>query len=348
MTKHDLFHKLTKPKLTDRILLLTHTDLDGAGPSILMQAIFDNVTVQHCTNSTMSYDIKNAIMNDELNAQYDFIIACDISCNEHDAEVINNSSRCDKLVVLDHHLTATALNDYKWACVTSTIPEDSYRMDYISDACSHSGTSLMYDYLDYCNLIDRINNLDICMDLVNQIALYDTWDWVNIYGKTNLNPYKLNTLFYIYGTEMFECNMINLISNFSQDSLFNDTDNLLLKLEAQKISNHLSKVEKGFNTGNILMNNKYYSIVFCNDTEYMSDTFDHMKNIYPDYDLYIINYGTGISMRATKPEINIGLISKQFGGGGHAGAGGFKIPFETQVAYIAQAFNATIYVDEKE
>ncbi len=345
MIKNDLFQKLNRPKITDNILLLTHIDMDGAGPSILLQSCFKNVTVRHCSNNTMSEDIKNSILEDEQDPQYDFIIACDISCNKYDAAIINKSKNCNKLVILDHHMTAEYLNVYDWACVSSITPSDTKRIEYIDSKCLQSGTSLMYDYLDYCNMLQHIKNPALCMQMVNTITLYDTWDWVNIYQKQNMDPYKLNTLFSIYGTDMFEETMISRINNITVNKLFNNTDKLLLRIEDEKIKSHIKRIEKHIHTGSLTLKNETYSIVLCYTSDYLQDTFDLMKTSYPDKDIYIINYGTGISMRAMKPDINIGLIAKEYGGGGHPGAGGFKITWEDQLTYLAKTFSGTINVD---
>lgn len=53
-----------------------------------------------------------------------------------------------------------------------------------------------------------------------------------------------------------------------------------------------------------------------------------MRETYPEIDLFIINYGTGISIRSDKENINVGKIVKTFGGGGHKGSGGFKLSKE--------------------
>lgn len=44
--------------------------------------------------------------------------------------------------------------------------------------------------------------------------------------------------------------------------------------------------------------------------------FEHMKELYPDRDLYTVSYGSGISVRSVKPEYNISQFLAQFGGDG--------------------------------
>lgn len=350
MTIHELFSKLPKPDRNSKIKLLTHTDMDGSGASIVLRSIFDDVEIKHCSNAVMSEEIKNAILDEESN--FDWIFACDISCNETDAEIINNHPNSKKLILLDHHITAMSLNKYDWACVEPKLIKDSYRAKLYTtpDTGLSSGTSLVYDFMEYCDLTRYISDIDFLKTIVHMIAAYDTWDWVNHFGK-NPDFDTLSTLFDIYMSDRFEEKILNKINTPKTDStkeLFDDIDRLLLDIEHDKIDIYLKGIEKAFTTGTIKIQNVDYSIVFCTSDKYLQETFEHMKAILPDYDIYLINYGNGIGLRATKDEINVGMIAKEFGGGGHPGAAGVKIPFAYQVDIIEKTFSANITIDEKE
>ena len=68
-----------------------------------------------------------------------------------------------------------------------------------------------------------------------------------------------------------------------------------------------------------------------------------MKTEYPEKDLYIINYGSGISMRGVKKDFNVGMFAKgNYGGGGHPGAAGFPIPEEMIHEYMEQILKGKI------
>jgi oligoribonuclease NrnB/cAMP/cGMP phosphodiesterase (DHH superfamily) len=125
--KKEQFSKLRKLNKDDKILLLTHTDMDGS-TKIVMDQMFDNVDVWHCNNNAMSYLIKKAVTT-EVADEYDAIVVTDISCNKEDAEIINNSPNKNKLTLLDHHPTATHLNQYPWAVVEVNVVEDSFRLE---------------------------------------------------------------------------------------------------------------------------------------------------------------------------------------------------------------------------
>lgn len=346
MTKKALFNKFKNINPNDKILLLTHTDLDGDGPAILLKLLFPNVTVQHCANNTMSYDIKNAVCNKDINVLYDTIIVTDISCTEKDAEKINKNPNNKKLILLDHHTTALYLNKYKWACVQNEIIEDSFRKDYYpknSNGLS-SGTSLLYDFLEYKGYDSYINK-PLVKTFVHLIATYDTWDWNTIFNK-NEKFTILNTLHNIYGDNMFEKEMIKKLTNPNETNLFSELDTIILNIEQNRIDDYLERIKKCIHTGNIEINGKHHSIVFCNSNNYPMETFEMMKTQYPDYDLYLINYGTGLSIRSEKDDIDVGALTKQFGGGGHKGAGGVKIKSDLLIDTIEKTLgSSTLFID---
>ena len=349
-TLNDLFQKLPKINTNNTILLLTHTDMDGSGPVILLKSIFNNIDVEHCPNALMSRTIKQKATDDEIAKQYDTIIVCDISCTEQDAEIIQKYRKIKNLILLDHHMTAVELNKYKWACVQPDILTDTYRNQLLyglpTTPVKSSGTSLLFDYLTYCGLTKSISNLELAKELTFFIAGYDTWDWVEIFKK-DMRFQNLDTLFETYGFTEFENTYIERLSNTNpQNTLFNNTDELLLRIAESKRQAHITKIKRILSTGNVKFNDNYLTFVFCFATEYLQDTFDIMKENYPDTDLYIIDYGNGLSFRTTKEDINIADIVKPLGGGGHPGAGGIAIPFRNRKELIDEILQTQLFFDE--
>jgi oligoribonuclease NrnB/cAMP/cGMP phosphodiesterase (DHH superfamily) len=350
MKKVDAFSKLRIPKPADKILLLTHTDLDGSGPVVLLRKVFKDLTVKHCSNNTMSFDIKNAVCNPEVNEDYDFIFVTDISCNEADAEKINSNSHHDRLILLDHHPTATHLNQYSWACVQVAPFEDSYRMEYYPEgADAHtSATSLVFDYLEYAGYVSEDDyRTERLREIVHIIASYDTWDWHTVFDDREICQ-TLDKLFDIYGAKRMENKLYDYIwCDFIHPDLITETDQLFLDVEADKVAAYVDSLQK-FKTGNLQMNGRYYSIVFCSSSSYLMETFERMEELCPDYDLYCVNYGTGLSIRSRRDDIHVGELMKSVGGGGHAGAGGVKIPVDLLNSVMEQTLGATLFVDKPE
>ena len=344
----ELFKKLAKVLLGCRVLLLTHTDMDGAAPVVILSILFGGrVDVIHCSNAEMSRIIREKSTDPETAEKYDVILVADISCTEEDAEIIDRHKVVD-VVLLDHHATALGLNRFRWACVQPELIPGSFRDSvlYGTEArpVHSSGTSLVYDYIEYCNLTDMLPNRELTKYFTFLVSGYDTWDWVNVFGKDQRFR-DLQTLFVQYGIEEFETAFAERLSDPAAEVLFNDTDRLLLRIADSKRKHFLEDiVAHRIRTGNIRIGERYYSLAYCTVSENLPDVFEYMRANY-DVDLHMVDYGTGVSFRTDKPDVNVAEIVKRIGGGGHPGAGGVRIPIEKRQALLEDVLDAAIYFD---
>ena len=346
-----IFTTLKKLVLGCRILLLTHNDMDGAGAAIVLKVIFgDRVDVIHCSNAVMSRTIKEKTTDPETAEKYDIVLIADISCTEEDAEYIDQHKVVD-VVLLDHHATALSLNKYSWACVQPDLLAGSYRDSIVYSLtlglpqrpAHSSGTSLMFDYLEYCGLAGMIPNLELAKYLVLLITGYDTWDWDNLFERDQRFR-NMQTLFTQYGIDRFEAVFTKRLSD-PEGTLFNDTDKeRLLDAESKKKYFLEEIVKHRIKTGNIRIGERYYSLAYCTVSENLPDVFEYMRANY-DVDLHMVDYGTGVSFRTDKPDVNIAEIVKRVGGGGHPGAGGVRIPIEKRQALLEDVLDASLYFD---
>lgn len=345
-TKKQLFEKLPKLKHDSKVMLLTHTDLDGEMPVILLKSAFADVSVIHCPNNVMDDKIRTTLL--EYADNYDFIVACDISCNEATAGLIDNCDAKNKFVLLDHHATAEHLNKYSWACVYSDMVEDSFRTkfyesDMLSSAHS-SGTALLYDYMDFNGFTKNIPNPNLMQQFVQKTSGYDTWDWHDLLNDDQ--SYKqLNDMYYLYGNELFEANLLDkLINNDSE--IFNKHDEMFLEIDKKRTAETVERISKSFKEGKIAIDDKTYTMAICFTDLYPSDVFASMKENMPDKDIYIINNSTGLSLRTDKDDIDVSVIAKHFGGGGHPKASGFSISIDDKIHFLENTLNVKIKIDE--
>lgn len=350
MTKKTLFERLPKPFRGAKILLLTHTDLDGEVPAIILKLLFEDVTVKHCSNGTMDYNIRHEIMDDTADA-YDFIFITDISCREKSAEWINDHANSSKVILLDHHPSAEYLDMYDWTCVMPELVEDSFRAEYYigkpDEYAPHSSAaSLVYDFFDYLGWFDDMApaKLELLKKLVHYVASYDTWDWSNIFKRETMDMYYLNVLHEAYGDDVFEESFMAKLNSESCE-LFDHTDNVVINSHNTKVARHLETVKNNVKTGHWNIEGTYYSITYINCDRFLSETADFLKKEFPDTDLYVTNYGTGLSIRTEKDNINVGAIAAKIGGGGHPGAGGCKIGFDNIVKCVEESTDTTFYFD---
>lgn len=338
------FSKFKQVGKNDKILLLTHTDMDGAN-IVIMNQMFNNVDVKNCSNSNMSYFIKKNVCD---NNDYDTILVVDISCNEEDAAIINANPNKRKLILLDHHETALNLNKYSWAMVEQNIIEDSFRASYYKgiEGGHSSGTSLLYDFLDYQGHTERVKNKELLKEYVNNVAMYDTWDWNDLFDKKE-EPKELEDTFEMYGIDMFQRLMSEKISK--GERLVGIEEKKLLEEFKVKEQEYVDQVSKEFKEGVININGKDYTFLMGVCDSHLGPIFEKMKEFYDGYDLYFINYGSGLSLRTSRDDIHIGNLISKFGGGGHPGAGGIRIGKELQVAQIEKNLpEVSFYIDRNE
>ena len=72
MLREKLFKKLlTKNRINIlenaiNILLLTHNDLDGSGPVIILNKYFELIETIHCSNENMDQIISDNVLNEDI------------------------------------------------------------------------------------------------------------------------------------------------------------------------------------------------------------------------------------------------------------------------------------------
>lgn len=325
MTREHLFSRLKQiPTNPEKVLVLTHTDLDGAGAVVLVPIAFPNATVdiKHCNNNEMSDEILKAIK--EESDRYDLILASDISlttvaAEEADLYIKNN------FLLFDHHPTAEHLNKYNWACVYGGKIEDSARAVYydLADDWHTSATGLLYDYFAYKELGFTLKYPKLIY-FAFAVSAYDTWDWKTTNCKKDLIK-DLNTLCFIYGLDRFERSMrLRIVSD---EELILPIDRVLFELEQDRVDRYIDRLKDNVMIGALEVLEKTYSYAGCISTDYVGLVFEYLRETYPNYDLLIVNTGTSISMR-TNTGIDLAVIAKHFNGGGHTAAGGFPIKLE--------------------
>ena len=343
MNREEAFSKLSKPNIDDKVLLLTHIDMDAAGAELLCKWAFKKLTVKHLSNSKMSQGILDYVKYNVENKEYDMIIIDDISCSIEVADDIDKIKNSMKIVLLDHHDTAVALNKYDWALVSSGLLEDSFmagRYKDISKAHS-SGASLMYDYLSYNGVLTAT---DFIKEITHLIAAYDTWDWNYLLGKDEKYS-TLDKLCDIYGLERFVDEMLcRALMDSTINSLFNGKDIKMLEEYEEKVNEYLDGIKEYLVDSELTLDSsEKLSVVWCFTTNYLQETFALMKESFPGRDLYLINYGTGIALRTDNQDIHVGNFARErYGGGGHPGAAGFGMSQEIKKKCLEVILGGTI------
>lgn len=337
----EVFSKLAEISIGDRILLLTHTDLDGSGPAVLLRVFFPDLVVRHCSNACMDREIENTLTDPETGEKYDAVIICDISCKLETAERIDGNMTVKKVVLLDHHVTAMDLNRFDWAVVRPDVVEGS---SFERRGLKHSsGTSLLYNYLEYVGLIESLP--DRCWKTAEEFAFlvagYDTWDWVKVFGEDN-RFHEMQTIFEQYGMAMFEKVYVDKLKYGFL--LVSDNEDLLLQIAESKKQSFIDSLLPWVRSGSVDMpDGKPYTFAYVQTDQYFGDVYAKLKEVNPEADFYILDYGKGVSLRTDKEGINLGALVKPLGGGGHPGAAGIRISSDLRLRILQEVFQTPTF-----
>lgn len=300
------------------IVLLTHTDMDGYGSEIVLKSAGIEPTIVHLENHEVDSYI-DTYVTDLLKGNKempDYLFITDIAPSEKVAKKVDELYQTNKVRIhlFDHHATALGLNFYNWAIVCP----DYYGL-------KPCGTSLFYQLIK--SEVDIPKKVENLLDrLVEEIRLYDTWEW----EKANHRSAKeLNDLFYLIGPKAFVESQVEKIQNNIQ-SLFSDEEELLLSVEKKRINQYLESKNKEMiiiddfftdGEGNPLVAGVVQADMYTSELgHYLCD-----NNPEIDFALLLKFTNNKASLRATKEEVNVIPIVKRYEGGGHPHAAGCKI-----------------------
>lgn len=274
----------------ERNLLVTHTDLDGAGCAILLRlAYLDNIDIIYASNPS------EATKSLKTTKGYDAIYVADMSFDPDELSY----SILNKIKLYDHHQTA----------------ERCARYGIVDTSGVESGTSLLHKSFP-------CKPADIFVDLVRK---YDTWIWEK---ENNKLPYYLNTLFQLYGMEKFvDIFVSKLRQNILTELNILTVEEAFLVAEYELFKER--EMNNATKNVHIVETSDYKFALFFGNYDF-SNFAIILKKQYPDVDFVMqINPNTGaVSVRTDKTYIDLGtLMHNKFSGGGHRMAAGGKIDF---------------------
>ena len=295
-------------------LIISHiADPDGVTPIILSKLVFEEIDYILSENKDVNDNVKNNL------DKYDFIYVVDLNISEELADFIEENYK-DKIMIIDHHLSCNNMNKYSFIEVNAEGKE--------------SGTSLYYKYL-LNNYNNNLLNRESTKMLVEHVRTMDIYD----FSKTSKEEAeKLEMIFKIYGKDRFIDKFYNVIINDLE--LYSKEDLNLVELEKERIKRYIE--EKEFIE--ISLDNKRVGVVFAE--RYISELGNYLINKY-DYLDYIalINMDKKISYRGNG-KVDLSVIAKKFGGGGHVNAAGNCLPSGLKEKVIKEIFPDAIIKEE--
>ena len=295
-------------------LIISHiADPDGVTPIILSKLVFEEFDYILSENKDVNDNVKNNL------DKYDFIYVVDLNISEELADFIEENYK-DKIMIIDHHLSCNNMNKYSFIEVNAEGKE--------------SGTSLYYKYL-LNNYNNNLLNRESTKMLVEHVRTMDIYD----FSKTSKEEAeKLEMIFKIYGKDRFIDKFYNVIINDLE--LYSKEDLNLVELEKERIKRYIE--EKDFIE--ISLDNKRVGVVFAE--RYISELGNYLINKYDYLDyIVLINMDKKISYRGNG-KVDLSVIAKKFGGGGHINAAGNCLPSGLKEKVIKEIFPDAIIKEE--
>lgn len=290
-----------------KVLLLTHTDLDGIGCDIIVKLAYgvSNVETHYCDYTNIN---EKALEGLRRHDNYDLIIISDISVSLEVAEQLNFIK--DKVIILDHHDTALPLNKFDFGAVSLTLNNH--------ETC---GTELVFNYL--MELLEqhqlyRWDRLESLYNFVESVRRYDTWEWKTkyLYDPT---PVKLDNLLKILDIEDFVSSMFEKFEQ--RQDFITKTDELLLDVEEKRKNRFFEKKHQTLKTKHFWGYN--VGIIFTDD--YVSELANYVFEKEPTIDIMILIVDGKVSYRTSKKGIDVSKIAQLYGGGGRTQTSGSEI-----------------------
>jgi len=283
---------LLEDKVLDNVLIVTHTDLDGAGCAIV---------AKHCIHNWVNIGGKIELIQadydkiDEIaqkiydeSTDYDLILFADITPSE---EIGRKLLGINYVFFIDHHKSREYLADYPGKAYYNT--EDSATL------------ILWRDFFQE----QMIMNLLMCIDA------WDSWKLDSTFRNDGV---RLNYLFHQYGFDDF-------INEFYLMRLMTPQEKKLANASKNKDEQEMLEMLKNANkstdeTGYFLAMKTEKRKSFGRMIEILKT---ELPELYNATDYISIRVGDKVSLYSDR--IDVSEIAKRRGGGGHAGAAGYHI-----------------------
>lgn len=309
--------------ITEKRVLVTHVDLDGAGCAVVALLACDLSEIYYCGNG---YDIDNTVMsliNEYKSGMYsrlDIIIA-DNSVSESVAIELNDLTKEEpnfSVQLFDHHKSARWMDAYDWAVID----------------VNECGTTLLFK--NYRNTLSS-RYTDAAYDRIgtfcNDVKCRDLWLWEEEHNNmANIH----NEYMYMLGIEKYVATIANNIRSNKYD-IISENDMKLVEQAIAKKNKYVQNHINDFYTKDILAGDKTtpqncprYRVAYTFANQYISELGNAICKAHDDIDICAMivptrgEYGA-VELRATKDNVDLAPLAKALGGGGHKHAAGFPL-----------------------
>lgn len=298
-----------------KVLLFTHTDLDGVSCFVIAKQHFNFVRFFLCDYGNIETRMKE---NMELLDSFDMVLLTDLSVSVEFAKEYSKlcKEKNIEFYILDHHEKALqlGLNDFDFARILIHNKENKL-------TC---GTELVHEF---CLELGSTVTNETIESYIEDVRQYDTWEWKS---TGNLRANDLNTLSHLISSKKY---LISFSTKFRKNKYeFSEFEKAVLEMEYDKINYYVTKKMKNVTKKEILG----YSCGIIFAEQYINEIAEELKKD-ESIDIAVIIGFNGVSYRTAK-EIDLNAFAGHFGGGGHIRAAGSTIPETAKEEYLNQIF----------
>lgn len=282
-------------------LLITHTDLDGISPIILMNLTKEKFEFKSIDINEVD-DTLNELFANDLSI-YRQIYIVDLTIPEVFYKTLDG---LDNVLVFDHHETHLYATKYK--CTTIKVKE------YGHLTC---GTELFYNYLKsvYPHL-----DTPLIKDYVEIVRQCDTWDFTDAeFAK------QVGSLPFVYGKKDFIKSISKRLLKDKEKFELTAFEKRYVKIQKEELDRYLKFKESKMVKYEI--NGYKVGVVFAED--HKSELGNYLSSNNLDLDLItIISSCERVSYRTVHDDVKCNKFAELVGGGGHQKASGSEMTQE--------------------
>ena len=300
-------------------LLITHCDLDGISPIILLNLtgrkfIYKSIEIVDIDK------VFDELFETDLSV-YEHIYITDLTLSEHAYDLIE-SNNLTNVLVFDHHESHLFAENKSYTTIKTHLGD--------VQTC---GTELFYNYLK--GIYEYLDNDKISF-YVKQVRELDT------YHFTSELPREIDMLVNTYGKTDFIKKMTRRLKSKKETFELSAFEKRFIKIKAEEKERYMQKKEKQMLTYEI--NNLKCGVCFAESNK--SDLGNYLSNKYPELDLIVmIDASSRISYRTSRDDVNVNEFAALFGGGGHPKASGSKFDDTDRESVINNYFKNIKKID---
>lgn len=313
-----IFNSLTNG---DKILHITHDDLDAEGCAVIAELWADAMGVEvethFCHIGTTDKTIEDILDNNTYNG----ILITDIGVSYKMADRLDKSGMVIQMV--DHHATNKLDLKYGWALVGKDETESATLLLY----------RLLKDDIER-SILSSNKSVRTLETFANKVSRYDMWEWQK--HPTDYSEEDLNIINLLMGNTRAVSIFKKMIISPSYERFIPGVYQEFIDAYKERRVSSVERTVKNCVKTTLELDNRVYKIGICiPSSEFFNAEITGCYQAYPELDIV---FGLApsrrmMSMRSGKADVNCGEIAaKHYGGGGHAGAAGGNLDmclFET-------------------